>query len=172
MEKILVCLLSMTIASYAAAVQVPAAQAKYNASLANRQTHKFNDNQIRSFVYYWFGLHDTHAAIELTYPLLSESGLLMQFPEITVHDKADYKKWYDGVGVNIKSNQHIVKKLEVTMMPNHQYKLNVVVNWQGIDKDNKFINIDATQHWLLVDGISESHPYVQQYKVVGFTPAQ
>ena len=54
------------------------------------------------------------------------------------------------------------------MLPDHQYRLEIIVNWQGIDKNSQFINVEATQQWLLIDGISESHPYVQQYKVVHF----
>jgi hypothetical protein len=170
--KLYILSLALLANAYAATVALPSPEQQYQKTLANWQTHKFDDNQIRSFVYYWFGLHDKHLDINQSYALLSESNLEMKFPEITVHNKTDYKKWYDGVGSNIKSNQHIVKKLDITMLANHQYRLNVVVNWQGIDKDNKFINLDATQQWLLVDGLSESHPYIQQYNVIGFMPVK
>jgi hypothetical protein len=143
----------------------------YKQELKMRQTHKFNNNQIRSFVYYWYGLHDVHAAINKSYQLLCKNNLLMIFPEITVHNKADYKKWYDGVGENIKSNIHMIKQLKITPRPGHQYRVNVLVNWQAIDKNNKFINMYATQQWLLVDGDSDTHPCIQEYKVLDFKPA-
>ena len=175
MQKLLLLLLPVVLItpSYANTQLMPSESAtieQYHAALNAWSTHKFDDNQIRSFVYYWYGLHDKHAPIAKSYELLSESSLEMFFPEITVHNFADYQKWYDGVGKNIISNRHIVKKLDITMLADHQYKLNVLVNWQGIDKNHKFINIDASQEWLLVDGKSESHPYIQTYRVLKFTP--
>lgn len=175
MQKLILTLLPIVFIGQSYAANQPPRQNEsalilYKTDLASWKTHKFDDNQIRSFVYYWYGLHDKHVAIEKSYELLNESNLEMIFPEITVHNFSDYKKWYDGVGKNILSNQHIVKKIDISMLPNHQYKLNVTVNWQAIDKNHKFINIDANQQWLLVDGQSESHPYIQKYKVLGFTP--
>lgn len=140
----------------------------YQTSLNEWKTHKFNDNQIRSFVYYWFGLHDKHADINKSYALLSNDHLWMQFPEATLHNKAEYRTWYDNVGAHIKSNQHKVKSITITMLPNHQYRLKVIVNWQAVDNHNQYINMLATQQWLLVDGASDWHPYVQQYKVLSF----
>lgn len=144
----------------------------YQASLNAWKTHKFNDNQIQSFVYYWFGLHDKHADVNKTQALLSNKQLLMQFPDGVIHNAIEYKTWYVGVGQHIQSNQHIVKRIDITMLPNHQYQLKVVVNWQAIDVHNQFIDMLATQQWLLVDGTSDWHPYVQQYKVLQFTPVK
>ena len=132
--------------------------------------HNFNKNQIKSFVYYWFSLHDVHADINKSYALLDQDNLLMKFPEIIVKNLVDYKKWYDGVETNIKSNLHYVKSLEVTFAGANKYRVNVLVNWQAIDKDGKFINVDATQEWSLVDPPSKgtTHPLVQKYIVLDF----
>lgn len=144
----------------------------YQTSLNTWKTHQFNDNQIRSFVYYWFGLHDKHADVSKTQALLSDKQLLMQFPDGVIHNATEYKAWYASVGQHIQSNQHIVKHIEITMLPYHQYQLKVVVNWQAIDVHHQFIDMLATQQWLLVDGASDWHPYVQQYKVLQFTPVK
>lgn len=142
----------------------------YEQELCYWRDHKFNANQIRSFVYYWFALHDKHVNINNSYALLSNTGLKMVFPEITVHNLSDYKKWYDGVGQNIVNNIHHVRSLQVTLLPNHSYEVNLRVNWQAIDKSDKFINIEATQKWLLEDGKSNVHPYIKQYLVTSFQP--
>jgi uncharacterized membrane protein len=160
---------TMAVADVSTVNTIPAS---YQTNLANWKTHKFNDNQIKSFVYYWFGLHDKHADINKSYALLSDNHLLMQFPETTVHNNAEYQQWYDNVGTHIKSNQHSVKDIEITMLPNHQYQLKVTVNWQAVDSHDQFINVLATQQWLLVDGASTWHPYVQQYKVMSFVPVK
>ncbi|MBU1926157.1 MAG: hypothetical protein KKI20_00090, partial [Gammaproteobacteria bacterium] len=118
----------------------------------------------------WFGLHDDRADIRQSYALLCPSKLLMIFPEITVRNKADYKKWYDGVGKNIRSNLHRVQKLEITFLPHHQYQLHVVVHWRAISRQNKFINMIADQTWLLRDSNSTEHPCIQEYKIREFTP--
>lgn len=142
----------------------------YMNDLYASRDHNFNKNQIKSFVYYWFSLHDVHADINKSYALLDKDNLFMKFPEITVNNLDDYKKWYDGVGTNIKSNLHYVKNLEVTFTEAHKYRVNVLVNWQAIDKDGKFINMDATQEWVLVDPPSKdtTHPLVQKYIVLNF----
>jgi hypothetical protein len=51
---------------------------QYEITLKKEKHHKFNENQIRSFVYYWFGLHDKHASIEKSYELLDKKHLFMQ----------------------------------------------------------------------------------------------
>lgn len=142
----------------------------YMNDLYASRNHNFNKNQIKSFVYYWFSLHDLHANINKSYALLDKDNLFMKFPEITVRNLEDYKKWYDGVGANIKSNLHYVKTLEVTFTEANKYRVNVLVNWQAIDKDGKFINMDATQEWSLVDPPSKetTYPLVQKYIVLDF----
>ena len=141
---------------------------EYQQALQANRDHKFTENQIRSFVYYWYGLHDVHADIKKSYDALDRSHLFMVFPDGTIHNLKDYKKWYDAVGINIKNNLHIVKNLEIVNLPDHKYQLNVVVNWQALDKNNKFIDAMVTQQWLLVDGESDIHPYIQEYRVIDF----
>jgi hypothetical protein len=142
----------------------------YQVRLAVTQNHHFNENQIKSFVYYWFSLHDHHADIQKSYALLDGEHLLMQYPEITVHNFADYQKWYSNVGKNIVSNLHQVKQLKVIFLPQHRYQVDIVVNWQAIDRQGKFINVDATQQWVLVDGASSQHPFIEKYLVIHFQP--
>jgi hypothetical protein len=140
----------------------------YKQALQTNKDHKFTTNQIRSFVYYWYGLHDVHADINKSYAVLDQDHLLMVFPDGIIHNLTDYKKWYDAVGANIKNNLHIVKNLEITPISNHQYQVNVVVNWQAIDKNDKFIDTLVTQRWLLVDGPSDTYPYIREYKIINF----
>lgn len=171
MKRLFIFLSLVILTSYGLANnQLDSVRLNYDHQLELNQTHKFNDNQIRSFVYYWFGLHDKHLPIDKSMVLLSNTNLLMVYPEIMVHNKADYKKWYDGVGENIKSNLHHVKSLNIKMLDNHRYQIDLVVNWQAIDKNNKFINIDATQTWILMDGSSDAHPLIEQYRVINFKP--
>lgn len=155
---------------YAVPTQTTPVPSSYQASLAGWQTHQFNDNQIRAFVYTWFGLHDKHAPVDKTLNLLDTQHLLMQFPDGTIHNAKEYQTWYKHVGESIQSNQHIIQSIHITMLPKHQYQLDVVVNWQAIDKQGKFINMLAKQRWLLTDGASQYHPYVMRYDVLQFTP--
>ncbi len=172
-QKLTILLLSLfSTFVYAADVPVESMPQSYWQSLNERVDHKFDDNQIKSFIYYWYGLHDKHVDINKSLELLSKNKLLMVYPEITVKNTADFIKWYTGVGKNIKSNVHIIKELNVTPLPEHKYKVNIIVNWQAIDKNNKFTNIDATQEWILVDGSSNKHPYIEQYKVLKFIPVE
>ncbi|HBM17350.1 MAG TPA: hypothetical protein DD381_13565 [Lentisphaeria bacterium] len=145
-------------------------QSEYLKDLAAFKDHQFDKNQIKSFVYYWYSLHDVHADINKSYELLDKENLYMKFPEITVKNLDDYKKWYEGVGNNIKNNLHFVKYLEVIFDGSHKYKVNVIVNWQATDKDGKFINMDATQEWELVDPSASGidHPLIQKYLVLEF----
>jgi hypothetical protein len=140
----------------------------YLQNISITKAHKFNANQIRSFVYYWFSLHDRHANIQKSLDLLDTQHLSMQYPEMAVRNAAEYTKWYTDVGINIKSNLHQIQQLTITYLPDHRYQINVVVNWQAIDKNNKFIDVNATQQWILVDSTNNKHPLIQQYDVTGF----
>lgn len=171
------CLISLTLITILFNTNVNATQtqddivpASYQKNLANWKTHRFNDNQIRAFVYTWFGLHDKHVSVDKTLILLSPHNLLMQFPDGTIHNAKEYRNWYQHVGENIQNNQHIIQSINITMLANHQYQLDVIVNWQAINKQGKFINMLAKQRWLLTDGESQYHPYVMRYDVLQFTP--
>jgi len=146
------------------------AEEVYTKDLAAFKDHKFDKNQIKSFVFYWYYLHDVHADINKSYELLDKENLYMKFPEITVKNLDDYKKWYDGVGTNIKNNLHYVKYLKVVFDGPRRYKVNVIVNWQAIDKDGNFIDMVATQEWALIDPVTSeiAHPFIQKYLVLDF----
>lgn len=168
MKKVIV-IIFLFISSFGFTAQDDMENAYLN-DLVALKDHQFDKNQIKSFVYYWFSLHDVHADINKSYALLDKDNLYMKFPEITVKNLDDYKKWYDGVGTNIKSNLHYVKSLEVNFDGANKYTVNILVNWQAIDRDGKFINMDATQEWTLIDPPSKetNHPLVQKYLVLGF----
>ncbi|HBM16763.1 MAG TPA: hypothetical protein DD381_10535 [Lentisphaeria bacterium] len=142
----------------------------YLKDLNASKDHQFNKNQIKSFAFYWFSLHDRHVDINESYEFLDKNNLYMVFPEITVRNLKDYKEWYDGVGKNIKSNIHYISRVNVSFDGSHKYIVKVLVNWQAIDKDGNFLDKDVTQEWTLVDPSSDEvkHPLVEKYIISSF----
>ena len=139
---------------------------QYRSAVATQQQNRFNENAIRSFVYHVFALYDKHEDVSKFLPLLSDDGLEMQFPDTTLRSKEDFKKWYAGIGDNIRSNTHQLERLDAKILGNGKYEVDLVVLWQALTKVNEYIKFRAHQTWLLRDGKGDSPwPQIVRYVV-------
>jgi hypothetical protein len=112
-----------------------------------------------------FALYDKHEDVSKFLPLLSDDGLEMRFPETTLRSKEDFKKWYAGIGDNIQSNTHQLQKLDAKILGNGTYEVDLIVLWQALTKENRYIKFRAHQTWLLRDA-KEDSPWPQIFRYV------
>lgn len=138
---------------------------QYHSAVATQQQNRFSQNAIKSFVYHVFALYDKHEDVSKFLPLLSDDGLEMRFPETTLRSKEDFKKWYAGIGDNIQSNTHQLEKLDAKILGNGKYEVDLIVLWQALTKENRYIKFRAHQTWLLRD-VKEDSPWPQIVRYV------
>ena len=137
----------------------------YFTAVRLQQENKFGENDIKSFVYHVFALYDKHVEVGRFLPLLVDKGLDMRFPDTTLRSHQDFKRWYAGIGENIRSNTHQVERITVTFIGNGKYKVDLMVLWQAITKEDRFVNFRAHQVWTLDNGKKGKWPRILAYIV-------
>ena len=123
---------------------------EYKTELVQQNSHIFNKNAVTAFVYNTFFMFDKHAPVEQFLSNLVEKNLIMQFPEATLMSKEDFKKWYAGIGENIKSNNHTVQSVDVKVNADSTFTARVIVLWQAESKKGEFLTFNAEQKWTIV----------------------
>ena len=144
--------------------QQPAVPAAYTEAVRVMRAHKFCENDIKSFVHRVFGMYDKHVPVKEFLPLLADKGLEMKFPEATLRSHADFKRWYADGGRNFESNTHILERVDVRFPGDGPYLVDLVVFWQAVGKDGKYVSFRAHQVWTLENG-SGKEPRILTYLV-------
>jgi len=108
-----------------------------------------NENDVKSFVYRWFSWLGHQVDDFLFLYHLSKDDLVMKLPEQTIKNQNDFKKWYQGVRENIKSNTYDVGDIKVKMLPKNRYKVDLSVYWKAKDKLGKTLEMKQKQSWVL-----------------------
>ena len=124
----------------------------YVAAVKQLQENKFGENDIRSFVYHIFSMYDYHVPVKQFYPYLVKTGLEMQFPEGKLQSQRDFEHWYDvSVGENIKTNTHTIEQLQVTILGQQTYQVDLVVWWQAETRKGEYLSYRFQQKWIVVE---------------------
>jgi len=123
----------------------------YREAVAQQNAHTFNRNALTAFVYNTFYQFDKHVPVEQFLHNLVDKDLNMQFPEATLKSHDEFKKWYAGIGENIKSNTHTVQSVEPRVSEDGKYSVHVIVFWQAETVKGEYLKFTADQQWTLVD---------------------
>ena len=164
---LLVALLMFSVATVAAAaanpipsatapssVSVPAAAPTpdYLQAIKLLQDNKYGENEIKSFVYQVFSLFDRHAEVNNLLLLFANEDLYMKVPEGRIDSHQDFEKWYAGIGAKYQSNIHRIERVDVQIPVKGDYRVNVLVLWQALDRDGKLTSLRTRQEWKIIDG--------------------
>jgi hypothetical protein len=158
-------LLSAPIAAEAALNPIPSASepstastpvgsppASYLQAVKTLQENKFGENEIKSFVYQVFSLFDRHVGVSNLELLFSEDNMYMSVPEGKIGSPQEFEKWYADIGTKYQSNLHTIERIEVQIPAKGDYRVDIVVNWQALDRTGKFTSVRLHQQWKIVDG--------------------
>ncbi len=126
--------------------------AAYVQALKTLQENKYGENELKSFVYQIFSLFDRHAEISQLLLLFADEDLYMSVPEGKVDSHREFEKWYAGVGAKYQSNTHTVERIDVQIPKKGDYRVDLIVNWQALDREGKFTSTRMRQKWQIVDG--------------------
>ena len=170
MRFMLLCAFLAGAALPCAATIVVEAPPDYADAVRIQQEHRFCENDIRSFVYHVFALYDKHVPVSRFLPLLADKGLDMRFPDATLRSHKDFKRWYAGIGKDIRSNTHQVERIDVSYPGRGRYQVGVVVLWQAMIKKGGYVSMRARQVWTLEEGKTRRWPRILSYIVEAAPP--
>jgi ketosteroid isomerase-like protein len=140
---------------------------EYSTAVERQKTCRFNENDIRSFVYHVFALYDKRVDVNQFLPFLAEDDLEMRFPNKPVISSYPYfEEWYNGIHKDYESNLHLVERIDVMFLENCEYEVDLTVVWQAQPKQGNFEEMRFHQAWTLVDDESQSEwPKILRYVV-------
>jgi hypothetical protein len=122
---------------------------------------------VRRLVQDWYDALDRHDPVSDVLPYLASNGLVMQFPEATLHGADDFRDWYHAVTHRFFDEVHVLSQVEVRLVSPVHADLLVVVNWQARiwnppQPHSEWLGFDATQSWSVVlqDGAARIRRYI------------
>ncbi|HWR29198.1 MAG TPA: nuclear transport factor 2 family protein [Negativicutes bacterium] len=124
----------------------------YLQAVKTLQENKYGENELKSFVYQIFSLFDRHADVSQMLLLFADDELDMRLPEGQIASHRDFEKWYAGIGSKYQSNTHTLERIDVQIPSKGDYRVDLVVHWQALDRAGKFTSFRAHQQWKIVDG--------------------
>jgi steroid delta-isomerase-like uncharacterized protein len=136
---------------------------------------QLNETAVRDLVKNWYQLLDVHAPETDLVPLLSKSGLEMQFPEGLLHGIEDFRRWYETVTHTFFDEKHVVKEVNVTLAGDRA-EVNLIVNWQARRwrppiAQTDWLGFDAYQRWTVILNAA-GQPVIVSYIVDRLEPMQ
>lgn len=117
------------------------------------------------FAQNWFDALSLHQSVEDILPYLSDEGLEMYFPDATLLNEADVRRWFDVVGASFTDQAHIVEQIVETPTADG-VDLAVTVIWQATQiSDGTWINSRAQQSWSLATANTPQGYRIKSYRV-------
>lgn len=130
------------------------------------KTHRFNENDIKSFVYNVFALYDKHPEdVNQFLTFLADQNLEMRFPDRTVNSHADFRNFYTWVKNNIDTNLHRLERIDVEFLEKGKYKVDLIVLWQAEPTRGGFEETRFHQVWMLDSSSQRRWPRILSYVV-------
>ena len=140
---------------------------EYSMEVDRKKTHRFNENDIKSFVYHVFALYDRHPEdVNQFLAFLADHELEMRFPgEEPVSSHPQFQAWYAKIGEKIESNLHRVERINVSCLENGKYGVELMVLWQAQTRQGGFQETRFHQVWTLEDNSQSEWPRILRYVV-------
>ena len=125
----------------------------------------FNENDIKSFVYKWFGLLDERADAPTLIALFSFNQIDMLMADKTVITSPEaFEKWYNTWSATLTWYAHKVEEITVRMDPSKgEYRVQAVFTLYGTTKDKKPVQKRYQSDWVLEESVYADTPRIAYY---------
>ncbi|HZR42723.1 MAG TPA: hypothetical protein VFB12_21565 [Ktedonobacteraceae bacterium] len=128
--------------------------------------------EVQNLVYTWFQKITAKVDLDELLQMLSKNELEMRFPETTIRNHGDFKRWYEGV-TNLYFDQiHDLKMLAVDL-DGPQADVSLVVHWQARTWQppsaySKWQDAYIHQRWSIKREAGSDKPVIVDYYVGTF----
>ncbi|NJP05403.1 MAG: hypothetical protein HC837_07165 [Chloroflexaceae bacterium] len=131
--------------------------------------------EVQSLVFEWFRELTMKSHVDTLLSMLSSDALEMKFPEETLTNYDDFKKWYHTVTHQFFNQVHDIKLIEIEFSQD-QAEVNLIVHWENdtwqppaaVSKHEAF---DIYQTWVVKRDTNSGKPVIATYEVGAFKPA-
>jgi SnoaL-like domain len=132
------------------------------------------NGEVQELVYTWFRNVTDKVALEEMQALLSSDELEMRFPEATIRNYEDFRRWYEGVTNLYFDQMHDLKLLAVDL-DGMRARVTLVVNWQARTwkppaSHSEWRGFNVHQAWTVKRDAGSSRPVICGYYVGKFDP--
>jgi SnoaL-like domain len=112
-------------------------------------TDLVGDAETTEFVHRWYDLLSAHAPVDKLLSLVSDRDLEMEFPEASLRNYDDFRRWYAAVGEAYRDQSHAVEQLQATRERDTVH-VTVTVVWQATQTaDGVTVRQRVHQQWRL-----------------------
>jgi hypothetical protein len=124
------------------------------------------DHVAGGFIRRWFDLLNAHPAVEKLLPYVSNTDLRMVFPEATLLSHADFRSWYEAVGLAYVDQTHVVQQLDASDRDDGT-EVRLTVVWSATQRaDGARLSSRVDQAWRLGDSPDTGEPIIREYHVL------
>jgi len=132
------------------------------------------ETEVRKLADAWFVALNDKAALRPMVNMLAPEGLVMKFPETTVHGIEGFKGWRRDVRHKFFDQSHTIRQWDVRLDGSRAH-VSVVVRWEASTWQppaarSERIVADAGQTWTVVRWPGSGRAVIQLYSVDTFTP--
>lgn len=115
------------------------------------EIQRFNENDIKSFVYKWFGLFDEKASAYSLRGFLAVQGLNMELPDIRIGSQDTFENWYKIRLNTIDWSRSELDTVSIAFKGKKQYSADISLvaserNYNGTVVKKKF-----RESWIIID---------------------
>lgn len=109
---------------------------------------KYNENDVKAFVYNWFAKFDHQSGIGFFIGHLYPENVDMYFPDFgPIKSISDFEKWYKQVIDNIQWNFHEISNLTVSGIEEMGFSVSLDISWKAKTYEGKTLYKDVHQDW-------------------------
>jgi len=124
------------------------------------------DHVASGFIRKWFDLLNEHAPVEDLLHMVSDTDLTMVFPEATLRNHGDFRRWYDKVGQSYTDQSHVLKELDAHDEADRT-DVELTVVWTATQRsDGAQLAFRVNQSWQLRESPDTGEPVISTYKVL------
>lgn len=132
-----------------------------------RRLSQSTREEICGFVLTWFDRLSNRAAVEELLSMVAADGFTMQFPEATLTNEDEFRKWYAEVGDQFRDQSHTLVALEsVPFDAENTIGIDLVVMWKATKiPGGDRLTCRAEQTWRLCQSFTTGEPQILTYQV-------
>lgn len=142
----------------------------YSSLMKAFRTHKFTENDIKSFVHKVFSMYERatceneHLPAEAFSEIVAED-IYVDFPDYKIRSREEFLKWHRWIHSLLNSDDHRIESVNVEYLENGKYQAQFFVRWRADFKDGRYTDMLVEQLWIMREERDKELPVIERYIV-------
>lgn len=133
----------------------------------------YPENRLLSLIHYWLTLIEDPArdAVPVC-EILADNFSLNFSDDSQIQTFDEFEVWLHGPASQVKASTHEISNFSYSVLSEHQYRLQVDFDWQGILPNDAQMIAQTRHTWTVIDDPQERFARIQQMDVEALLPFQ